>query len=104
MEDILRQRDPRAFPILLAHHPHAWNYCGDIPLTLSGHTHGGQLMWDERHGFGPMMFQYWTGLYRRAAMLGRPAQALVVNNGIGNWFPLRSRAPAEILHLTLKRG
>ncbi len=38
--------DPDAFPILLAHHPHAFDAAASIgiPLTLSGHTHGGQLM------------------------------------------------------------
>ncbi|MEI8234014.1 MAG: metallophosphoesterase [Verrucomicrobiota bacterium] len=97
MSRLLQQRIPGAFPILLAHHPHAWDYCGDIPLTLSGHTHGGQLMLDPRRGFGPLMFRYWSGLYTR------PAQALVVSNGIGNWFPLRANAPAELLHLTLRR-
>ncbi|MDD5348896.1 MAG: metallophosphoesterase [Chthoniobacteraceae bacterium] len=98
MRHLLGQRIPGAFPILLAHHPHAWDYSGDIPLTLCGHTHGGQLMADEQHGFGPLMFRYWTGLY------SRPGQALVVSNGIGNWFPLRTNAPAELVHLTLRRA
>jgi len=26
----------------------------------------------------------------------------VVSNGVGNWFPLRINAPAEIVHLTLR--
>jgi len=104
MDAVLRQRDPAAFPILLAHHPHAWDYCGDIPLTLSGHTHGGQLMLNEQHGFGSLMFRYWTGLYSRPATLAHAAQTLLVNNGIGNWFPLRAAAPAEIVHLTLRCG
>lgn len=104
MEAVLRQRDPAAFPILLAHHPHAWDYCGDIPLTLSGHTHGGQLMLNDQHGFGPWMFRYWTGLYSRPATSAHGAQTLLVNNGIGNWFPLRTAAPAEIVHLTLRCG
>lgn len=93
---LLRQRIPGAFPILLAHHPHAWDYSGDIPLTLSGHTHGGQLMLDAQHGFGPLLFRYWTGVYQR------DYQTLVVSNGLGNWFPLRANAPAELLHLTLR--
>ncbi|MEI7958231.1 MAG: metallophosphoesterase [Verrucomicrobiota bacterium] len=104
MRTVLQQRDPAAFPILLAHHPHAWDYCGDIPLTLSGHTHGGQLMLNDHQGFGPWMFRYWTGLYSRPATPAHPAQTLLVNNGIGNWFPLRTAAPAEIVHLTLRRG
>jgi predicted MPP superfamily phosphohydrolase len=27
-----------------------------------------------------------------------------VSNGVGNWFPLRLNAPAEIIHLTLRRA
>ena len=104
VDSVLAQRDPAAFPILLAHHPHAWDHCRDIPLTLSGHTHGGQFMIDEQHGFGPLMFHYWSGLYTRPADSMHPAQALVVSNGVGNWFPLRTKAPAEIVHITLRRG
>ena len=88
--------DPNAFQILLTHHPHNWDH-STTPLTLSGHTHGGQLMLNERVGVGPMVFKYWSGLYQRGD------QALVVCNGTGNWFPIRIMAPAEIIHLTLKR-
>ena len=28
---------------------------------------------------------------------------LIVSNGVGNWFPLRTNAPAEIIHITLRR-
>ncbi|MEZ0255819.1 MAG: metallophosphoesterase, partial [Chthoniobacter sp.] len=82
--------------ILLAHHPHAFDFAADIPLTLSGHTHGGQLMLTKDFGFGPAMFRYWSGLYQKAD------RALVVSNGVGNWFPVRVQAPAEIVHLTLR--
>jgi uncharacterized protein len=104
VDEMLAQRDPAAFPILLAHHPHAWDYCGDVSLTLSGHTHGGQLMFNDNHGFGPAMFRYWSGLYTRPIGPGQPHKTLVVSNGVGNWFPLRVNAPAEIVHLTLRRG
>jgi uncharacterized protein len=92
------QRTADAFPILLAHHPRAFDHAEDVPLTLAGHTHGGQLMLTDRAGFGPAMFRYWSGLYRKNE------RALVVSNGVGNWFPLRVRAPAEIIHLTLRRA
>ncbi len=96
---LLEQRIADAFPILLAHHPHAFDAAADaeLPLTLSGHTHGGQLMLNERAGFGPAMFRYWSGLYTRGG------SKLIVSNGVGNWFPLRLNAPAEIVHLTLRR-
>lgn len=95
---LLARRDASAWPLLLAHHPHAWDAAEGIPLTLAGHTHGGQLMLSERMGFGPAMFRYWSGLYTR------PDRSLVVSNGIGNWFPIRIQAPAELLHLTLRRA
>ena len=102
IQTLVSQRNPDAFPILLAHHPHAFDAAAasNIPLTLSGHTHGGQLMLSEKLGAGPAMFKYWTGLYEKG-----PARAhkLIVSNGIGNWFPLRINAPAEIVHITLRR-
>ena len=98
---LLAQRRPDAFPILLAHHPHAFDRAADagIPLTLAGHTHGGQLHLTPGVGFGPWMFKYWSGLYRKDN-----GRALVVSNGVGNWFPLRVNAPAEIVHVTLRRA
>ena len=95
---LLGQRHPDAFPILLAHHPHAFDAAAAarVPLTLSGHTHGGQLMLNEQLGFGPAIFRYWSGWYRKGV------SQLVVSNGVGNWFPLRINAPAEIIHLTLR--
>ena len=96
---LLKLRPPEAFPILLAHHPHAFDAAAmaSVPLTLAGHTHGGQLMLNEQYGFGPALFRYWSGLYSKGA------SKLIVSNGVGNWFPLRVRAPAELLHLTLLR-
>jgi hypothetical protein len=98
LRQLVKQRQPDAFPILLAHHPHAFDAAVEagLPLTLSGHTHGGQLMLDSRHGGGPFFFRYWSGLYTRGS------GQLIVSNGVGNWFPLRINAPAEIVHLTLR--
>ncbi|PTX92481.1 metallophosphoesterase [Opitutus sp. ER46] len=95
---VVAGRDPDAFPIVLAHHPHAFDVAAQagLPLTLAGHTHGGQLMLTPEFGAGPMLFRYWSGLYRQGAA------RLVVSNGVGNWFPLRTAAPAEIVHLTLR--
>jgi len=95
---LLQQRQPDIFPILLAHHPHAFDAAVEagVPLTLSGHTHGGQLMLNEQLGFGPAMFRYWSGLYQRGE------SKLIVSNGVGNWFPLRLNAPAELIHITLR--
>jgi hypothetical protein len=95
---VAKLRQPDAFPILLAHHPHAFDaaFRHGIPLTLAGHTHGGQLMVTPTLGAGPAMFKYWSGLYQNEG------RSLVVSNGTGNWFPLRTAAPAEIVHITLR--
>ena len=100
VETVAALRDPDAFPILLAHHPHAFDFAAELglPLTLAGHTHGGQLMLTSELGAGPAMFRYWSGLYQKSG------RAMVVSNGTGNWFPVRVNAPAEIIHLTLRRA
>lgn len=92
-----------AFPILVAHHPHAFDGAAEagIPLTFAGHSHGGQLMASENVGFGPWMYRYWSGLYRKPV---RDGAALVVSNGVGHWYPVRFGAPAEIIEVTLMRG
>jgi predicted MPP superfamily phosphohydrolase len=97
---LLQQRQSDVFPILLAHHPHAFDAAAEagVPLTLSGHTHGGQLMMNEQLGFGSAMFRYWSGLYTHGE------SRLIVSNGVGNWFPLRLNAPAEIIHITLRQA
>jgi predicted MPP superfamily phosphohydrolase len=91
------QLAPDAFPVLLAHHPHIFDHFPKAALTLAGHTHGGQLMLHPRVGMGPVAFRYWSGLYKNAG------RALIVSNGIGNWFPIRTQAPAEIVRILLKK-
>ena len=94
---LLAEGEEGDFTILLAHHPAAFDEAAraGIPLTLAGHTHGGQLMLTSRIGFGPWLFRYWSGVYERGT------SRMVVSNGAGNWFPLRTGAPAEIIYLTL---
>jgi hypothetical protein len=88
--------------IVLSHHPHAFDLLAGrgVPLTLSGHTHGGQLMLSrpgERPdvGVGSLLFRYLRGFYH----IGD--STLFVNSGVGNWFPLRVNAPAEIVRIRL---
>ena len=91
---------PDSFPILLGHHPHTFDAAikADLPLTLTGHTHGGQCMLDRQHVLGPALFRYWSGLYTRGC------SQMIVSNGVGNWLPVRINAPAEVVHLTLRCG
>jgi len=99
VRDTLLKRDPNLFPILLVHHPHAWDVAAEsgVPLVLAAHTHGGQIMLTSRIGAGPLRFRYWSGLYQQ----DHPGSNLIVSNGVGDWFPLRINAPAEIVHVTL---
>ena len=100
VQELAKQRRPDAFPIFLAHHPDAFDAAieNGLPLTLSGHTHGGQIMLDRNMGVGPALFRYWSGFYKRGE------SQLVVSNGVGNTFPIRINAPAEIVHITLRCG
>ncbi|MEK6642734.1 MAG: metallophosphoesterase [Planctomycetota bacterium] len=104
VQSMLRLHDPNADgPIIaLAHHPHAWDALADagIPLTLSGHTHGGQIMLTPPNtrpdiGCGQALFRYIRGFYEK------PGSTLFVNRGVGNWFPLRINSPAEIVQIQL---
>ena len=96
---LMKLREPDAFPIFLAHHPHAFDAAvrENLPLTLSGHTHGGPTDAHARIRRGlDVLFRYWSGLYQRNN------SQMVVSNGVGNMFPLRLNAPAEVIHLTLR--
>jgi hypothetical protein len=95
--NVIEQRRRDLFSILVAHHPHNFDaaVAAGVPLTLAGHTHGGQLGLSPRYSVGRFMYRYHTGEYR----LGDSACS--VSNGIGNWFPVRVNVPAEIVQLTL---
>jgi predicted MPP superfamily phosphohydrolase len=100
VQRIAARRDPGAYPILLAHHPHAFDAAAaaGLPLTLSGHTHGGQIALIPGMSVGRLVFKYISGLYQK------PGAKLLVSNGTGNWFPLRINVPAEIIEITLTRA
>jgi predicted MPP superfamily phosphohydrolase len=83
--------------ILLAHHPHFFDVSDDVDLLLSGHTHGGQIMFGDV-GLGNLKFKYNSGRFHRGNM------TMIVNNGCGDWFPCRIGAPAEIGLLRLTRA
>lgn len=116
----LAGRPPETFTIALAHHPHAFDALARaaVALTLSGHTHGGQLMLtppgQRPFGAGNLLFRYIRGYYTKApwdTSRARPLAAgenvhtdsplLFVNAGVGNWFPFRIHAPAEIVQIRL---
>jgi len=94
-----------AFKILLSHDPQYWTSKvipdTNIPLTLSGHTHGGQFSFKLAGiSFSPVYFiqKRWKGLYRE------DNQYLYVNIGIGcAGFLGRIDMNPEITVITLTR-
>lgn len=91
--------DKNAFKILLTHDPHHWRkeaLSKGIQLTLSGHTHAGQVQ-IGRLTPARMAFKEWGGIYRRGM------QMLYVSAGLGGSFPFRLGAWPEMTVITLKR-
>ena len=89
------------FRILLTHDPTLWRaeVLGKqgIPLTLSGHTHGGQMSF-----FG--LFYVSTFIYKEhAGLYTENDQKLYVNIGLGATMPVRIGATPEITLMTLTR-
>lgn len=90
-----------SFKILLSHDPTHWREQvlnkTDIPLTLSGHTHGMQF---SIFGFNPSVLVYreWGGEYHENN------QTLFVSLGVGGNMAFRFGAWAEFNVLTLKRS
>jgi predicted MPP superfamily phosphohydrolase len=93
----LEGRDARRPVILLAHQPRQFAEAArhEVDLTLSGHTHGGQI-WPFTW-LVALAQPYLAGLHARGG------SQLYVSRGTGFWGPpLRVFAPAEITLLTLQ--
>ena len=70
-----------------------------VDLTLSGHTHGGQIGFNGKSAFEPLWPDgYLWGGYRRGA------SSLYTTAGFGDWFPFRLGCPSEAPLLVLKRS
>jgi len=98
MDEALAGTDNADFSILLSHDPNHWldeiSQRDDINLTLSGHTHGGQvgilLPWLKLSP-ASLLYPAWSGLY------GEGNNYLYVNRGLGVvGFPARIGMPPEI--------
>ncbi|MDZ4754953.1 MAG: metallophosphoesterase [Phycisphaerae bacterium] len=86
--------------LLLAHNPKAFVGAAwlGIPLTLAGHTHGGQVALRRRQQSDVSFARRLrAGIYRRAE------STLFVTVGLGAWFPLRYNCPPELVMLTVRR-
>jgi len=85
------------FVMCLAHHPDFFPIASEkgARLTLSGHTHGGQVALFGVPVFG-FVFKHMLGRYKRGD------NHLYVSGGTGHWLPFRVGVPAEVTILTLR--
>ena len=91
---------PSPFILMLQHDPSCWREkilpeC-NAQLTLSGHTHGGQI---SMFGWSPVAMSYseWGG------MTYEGARAIFVSTGLGALIPFRFGLPGEIVVITLRK-
>ncbi len=79
--------------LLLAHHPdlfHEASHVG-VDVTLSGHTHGGQITFFGRTPLRHTLLGYWHGFFEE------DGAQLYVGRGAGTTkLPLRLNAPGEV--------
>ena len=89
-----------AFVVMMQHDPTCWREkilpeC-KAQLTLSGHTHGGQV---SLLGLSPASLSYdeWGGVYEQ------DGRTLIVSTGLGALIPVRLGMPGEIVVITLRK-
>lgn len=87
--------------LLLSHNPKAFHRASQIgiPLTLAGHTHGGQVAMRKRPNTN-LAFAHKLS----AGVFEHGPSRLFVTTGVGAWFPLRINCPAEIAMITMRHG
>jgi predicted MPP superfamily phosphohydrolase len=96
---VMRALDPSNFTLLMAHEPDVFPDLDDsIDLTISGHTHGGQIVPFGRPLIVPS--RYGTRYAYGACTEGR--KQLIVSGGLGNTtLPFRIGRPPEIVVIDL---
>jgi predicted MPP superfamily phosphohydrolase len=98
----LKDLPENTFKICVSHQPNYWPEIKKhhIPLTVCGHTHGGQLgIIGTQISLARLGSPYVAGLYQEDGM------QLYVNRGLGvDGLPVRIGMPPEITEVTLRRG
>jgi hypothetical protein len=98
----LASRGAADFRLLLCHQPNGWRAgrAAGANVTLSGHTHGGQIALPSRGvNLARLQTPYVAGPYLKAGQL------LYVSRGVGvGAVPVRFGAPPEVDLITLRRG
>lgn len=89
-----------AFTIMLVHNPLHWRKLVvphiDAPLTISGHTHGGQI---RLFGLSTTTF----GFKEDYGMYELEGKKIYVTSGLGALIPLRFNVTGEVVLLTLHK-
>ncbi|HEX5411550.1 MAG TPA: metallophosphoesterase [Terriglobia bacterium] len=104
LEGVGQLMQPGQVNILLSHNPNTFDRAAElgIDLSLSGHTHGGQISLDfisPDLSIARMMTPYVKGHFTK------PGGQLYVNRGIGTIaVPIRFNAPPEITLFELQRA
>jgi len=99
--EAVRGLDHRVWRLALSHRPEDWDLARltGARLTLSGHTHGGQVNLIPGLNSARLLGPYTGGLYRQGRDL------LYVSRGLGVVaLPLRIGADPELVVITLRRG
>ena len=100
VEQTLQGVEEGSFILLLEHDPYAWQHeilpKSRAQLTLSGHTHGGQIKLGSFSPYAVIGGEY-AGLYHQGD------RTLFVTRGLGGLIPLRVGATGEIVLITLHR-
>jgi predicted MPP superfamily phosphohydrolase len=101
-QDITRLlRGASGWTILAAHDPRRFDQAADLnlPLLLSGHTHGGQIVLPGLGAIAARKFPIAEGL------LVRNNTTMFVSRGLGTiYVPCRIGCPPEVALLTLRRA
>ncbi len=93
--------EPDGTTILLAHDPRRLSEAAmlEVPLVLSGHTHGGQIVLPILGAVAAQKFPVVAGLGRRHRT------TVFVSRGVGTvYVPVRLNCPPEVAILTLARA
>lgn len=89
------------FILLMSHRPYAFETSAarGVNLTLSGHTHGGQIGLFGRSVFEELGSEkYMWGYYQIGA------SQLYTSSGVGHWFPFRLGCPTEAPLIELRKS
>lgn len=100
LKKAMRGIHAKSFVVMLQHDPSAWRRhilpLTNAPLTLSGHTHGGQI---SLFGLRPteLVGKEDDGLYVEGK------RKLFVSTGLGGFVPFRFYMNPEVVEITLKK-